>query len=62
MIHAKTLVLAGKEDLLFEVDACTALARAITDAQIVVLDRVAHSIHMEDPRTFTDCIVQFLSR
>jgi pimeloyl-ACP methyl ester carboxylesterase len=62
MIHAKTLVLAGKENLLFEVDACTALARAITDAQIVVLDRVAHSIHMEDPRTFTDCIVQFLSR
>ena len=60
-IHAKTLVLAGKEDLLFDVDECTALARAITDAQIVALDGAAHAIHMQDPRTFTDCITRFLS-
>ncbi len=62
LIQAKTLVLAGKEDLLFDVDTCTALARAIPDGQIVVLEGVAHSIHMESPRTFTECIVQFLSR
>lgn len=59
-ITAKTLVVAGKEDLLFSVDACARLAEAIPGAVFSVMDGAAHSIHMEQPREFADCVLDFL--
>jgi pimeloyl-ACP methyl ester carboxylesterase len=60
-IRAKTLVIAGREDLLFPVGVCSRLAQAIPTASLSVIDGAAHSIHMEQPRAFTRCVLDFLS-
>lgn len=59
-IKAKTLVIAGKEDLIFSPDECARLAQAIPGAVFSVMDGAAHSIHMEQPRKFADCVLDFL--
>jgi pimeloyl-ACP methyl ester carboxylesterase len=59
-ISSKTLVLCGKEDLLFPPDECAQLAAAIPGASLVVIDDAAHSIHMENPRPFVERILDFL--
>jgi len=59
-IKAKTLVVAGKDDLLFSPDECARLAQAIPGAAFILMDGAAHSIHMEQPRKFADCVLDFL--
>ena len=59
-ISARSLVVAGKEDLLFPVDVCADLARAIPGAAFSVIEGAAHSIHMEQSRMFTDRVLDFL--
>jgi pimeloyl-ACP methyl ester carboxylesterase len=59
-IAAKTLVSAGKEDLLFPPGACAGLAQAIPGATFSPIDDAAHSIHMEQPGPFTEAILDFL--
>ena len=60
-IRANTLVISGKEDLLFSVDECDRLAQAIPGATFSVIDKAAHSIHMEQPRAFTKRVLEFLN-
>jgi pimeloyl-ACP methyl ester carboxylesterase len=60
-VTVKTLVISGKEDLLFPPEACARLARAIPGAAFSVIENAAHSIHMEQPRAFTDCVLKFFS-
>jgi pimeloyl-ACP methyl ester carboxylesterase len=60
-ISAKTLVVCGKEDLLFPPDECAALAGAISGASLATIDNAAHSIHVENPRAFTESILTFLA-
>ncbi|MDQ7778826.1 MAG: alpha/beta hydrolase, partial [Planctomycetota bacterium] len=45
-ITAKTMVISGKEDLLFPTGVCAGLARAIPGADFHEIDDAAHSIHM----------------
>jgi pimeloyl-ACP methyl ester carboxylesterase len=59
-ITIKTLVISGKEDLLFPPEVSARLAEAIPGAVFSVIENAAHSIHMEQPRAFTDCILEFL--
>ena len=59
-ITSKTMAIGGKEDLLFPTEVCTCLAQAIPGAAFSVIDNAAHSIHMEQPRAFTDCVLEFL--
>jgi pimeloyl-ACP methyl ester carboxylesterase len=59
-ISAKTLVIHGKEDLLFLPEEGARLAQAIPNASMLVIEKAAHSIHVEQPRAFIDCILAFL--
>ena len=59
-IAPRALVFAGREDVLFPVDACRALADALPDAELVVLDGAAHAIHTEQPRAFVAAVADFL--
>lgn len=59
-IGAKTQVIVGKEDLLFPPEAGVALALAIPEAKFSVIDNAAHSIHMEQPQAFIDCVLGLL--
>ena len=59
-VAAKTMVISGKEDLLFPTEVCARLVQAIPEAVLSVIDNAAHSIHIEPPRTFAECILEFL--
>ncbi|MGR8935856.1 MAG: alpha/beta fold hydrolase [Gammaproteobacteria bacterium] len=61
-IRAKTMVLCGKEDLLFPPEESMALLRAIPGAVCAVIEHAAHSIHIENPMDFTNQLLNFLSR
>jgi pimeloyl-ACP methyl ester carboxylesterase len=60
-ITARTLVMCGKEDLLYPPDECAALAASISGASLATIDAAAHSIHVENPRAFTESIITFLA-
>lgn len=59
-IRSKTLVIAGKEDILFPPDDCAQLAQAIPGASFLLMNGAAHSIHVEKPKAFADCVLDFL--
>ena len=59
-IAAKTLVIAGNEDLLFPVQICKYLAGRIPGAAFKVIDNAAHAIYMETPDVFVDTVLNFL--
>jgi pimeloyl-ACP methyl ester carboxylesterase len=59
-ITKKTLVISGKEDLLYPPEVSARLANTIPCAVFSVIENAAHSIHMEQPRAFTDCVLEFL--
>ncbi|WP_200797182.1 alpha/beta fold hydrolase [Microbulbifer donghaiensis] len=59
-INAETLIISGKEDLLFPPEDCIEVLQAIPSTSIRVIEDAAHSIHMEDPQAFTDCVLHFL--
>jgi pimeloyl-ACP methyl ester carboxylesterase len=60
-ITVPTLVLAGREDLLFPPGECARLAAAIAGARLEVIEGAAHSIHLEQPEAFTRSVLDFLS-
>jgi pimeloyl-ACP methyl ester carboxylesterase len=61
-IAVKSMVICGEKDLLFPTDVCTRLAQAMPSSTISVIGNAAHSIHMEQPRAFTECVLDFLSQ
>lgn len=60
-IEIRTLALAGKEDILITPEETSALAESICGSEFRLLDGVAHSIHIEDPKLFTDAVLEFLN-
>lgn len=60
-ISAKTLVLAGEEDLLFPPEECARLAREIPGAAFSVLENAGHALHLEQPRAAAERVLEFLS-
>jgi len=59
-IAAPTLVLGGREDLVFPPAVLEALAAGIPGAKTAMIDRAAHSIHSEQAKAFVDAVVAFL--
>lgn len=61
-ITSRTMVIGGKEDLLFPPEVCANLAQAIPGAVFYLIDNAAHSMHVENPQAFTDSVLDFLLR
>lgn len=60
-IKSETLLIFGKEDLLFPPEQSIQALGAISGAQISVIEDAAHAMHVENPGAFTDCILHFLT-
>ena len=60
-ITAKTIVICGSEDLLFPPEECALLSKGIPHAQYSLINKAAHSIHMEYPVEFNRRVLHFLS-
>jgi pimeloyl-ACP methyl ester carboxylesterase len=61
-ITAKTMVMCGKEDLLFPPEESAQLAQAIPGARLALIEQAAHALHVEKPQAFTECVLQFLAQ
>ncbi len=61
VIKAKTLILEGKDDALITPEESGILAKNLPGNTFRVLDGVAHSIHIENPRLFTEAMMGFLN-
>lgn len=59
-VGSKSMVISGKEDILFPCELGFELAQAIPEADFSMIANAAHSIHMEQPKEFTKCVLDFL--
>ncbi len=59
-IAAKTMVISAKQDLLFPTEVCIRIAQAIPGAFFSEIANAAHSMHIEQPQVFTECVLDFL--
>ncbi len=57
-----TLVITGREDLLFPPESAAALARLIPSAEVATIENAAHSIHPEQPERFCRAVIPFLEK
>lgn len=60
-IKLKTMILCGKEDLLFPPEESIKVLQVIPGSIFSLIEDAGHSIHIENPRAFTDCVLNFLS-
>jgi len=60
-IKAKTLILAGKDDILITPEEAGILAKNIHKSVFQLLGGVAHSIHIENPKLFISTVSEFLN-
>jgi len=60
-ITSQTLVVCGKEDLLFPPEESIRVLQAIPGARFTLVEDAAHSIHMEKPGEFMDLVRTFLA-
>jgi pimeloyl-ACP methyl ester carboxylesterase len=49
----------GEEDILFPPSETVKLFKRIPGAQTITISKVAHSIHMENPDEFLECVIDF---
>lgn len=61
MVRVPTLVISGRDDPLFPPEASSALARALPDAGLVLLDSCGHVPMAERPAAFYTTLVGFVS-
>jgi pimeloyl-ACP methyl ester carboxylesterase len=61
-IAAETLVIGGREDLLFPAADCRSLAERIPGAACTMIEGAAHSIHLEQPQAFCRALSGFLDK
>ncbi|MCX5795550.1 MAG: alpha/beta fold hydrolase [Elusimicrobia bacterium] len=59
-IAAKTMVLSGSEDRLFDAADCRALAEGIPGAACAMIPDAAHALHLEQPKAFCRAVREFL--
>lgn len=57
-----TLVIAGREDVLFPPDAMESVARTIPGAQLSWFETAGHSTYFEEPDRFNELVADFLAR
>lgn len=60
-ITSKTLVICGKEDLLFPPEESLVLSEKIPGSRFSFIEKAAHSIHIEYPQAFIKIVLDFLS-
>lgn len=60
-IKVKTLVLEGRYDILIIPEEAETLAKGIRGSLFQLLEGVAHCIHIENPKLFTDAVFKFLN-
>ena len=60
-LAARTLVLAGTEDLLFPIAQSAAFAKSIPHATFVAVEGAAHSFPAESPQVFVRHVLDFLA-
>lgn len=60
-IKAKTFIIEGKDDILVTPEEAEMLAKSIPKSIFQLLDRVAHSIHIENPKLFTGTVLGFFN-
>ncbi|HYF25776.1 MAG TPA: alpha/beta hydrolase [Baekduia sp.] len=58
-IRVPLLVLAGAEDHAYTVAQSRAIAEAVPGARLEIVERVGHSVALEDPETVAELIVEF---
>jgi pimeloyl-ACP methyl ester carboxylesterase len=61
-ISSKTMVINGKEDILFPPEESKKSLQMINGAKFSVIENSAHSIFIEEPKAFTDCVLNFLKK
>ncbi len=61
-IKAKTLILEGKDDILITPQESAILFKRIHKSNFKLLDCMAHSIHIEDPKLFAGNVSEFIGR
>jgi pimeloyl-ACP methyl ester carboxylesterase len=61
-IRCPTLVIAGREDILFPIEFARQLADGIPGAELVVLEHTAHLLVIESPDAVTAAMLEFLSK
>ena len=59
-ITSKTLVISGKEDLLFPPEEAILLSKKIPGSRFSLIEKAAHSIHIEYPETIIEIILNFM--
>jgi pimeloyl-ACP methyl ester carboxylesterase len=59
-LQSETLVIAGEEDLFFTFEEVRQLSQRIPNSSFSLIKNAAHSIHMDNPTDFIDCILKFL--
>lgn len=60
-IRQRTLIVCGKEDLLFAPEESIQVLQAIPQTSTALIEDAAHSIHMENARAFTACVSDFMN-
>ena len=59
-IRSETLLIFGKEDLLFPPEESSKILHAIPIVETALIARAAHSVQTERPKAFTDRVLAFL--
>ncbi len=59
-ITSKTMIICGKEDLLFTPEESIAMLQTIPGALFAIIEHAAHSIHMEKPAEFINIVREFI--
>jgi len=61
-IKHHTLIVCGKEDLLFPPEESIKVLQAIPRTSVSLIEGAPHCIHMEKPRALTDCVLHFMNK
>ena len=61
-LKVPTLILAGREDTLIPFSEAEAMAKAIPNSKLRILERVGHLIPLEDPPSFQKIVDEFLRK
>lgn len=59
-INISTLIMYGQEDLLFPEFENNNQYNELTKSELVVIQKAAHSIHMDNPEGFIEAVIDFL--
>lgn len=60
-VDASSLVIVGAQDALTGVEQARAVAEAVPDARLEIIDGAGHSPHLETPMTFARLVTGFLT-